>query len=134
MNETQHDTSPFRSSALVTAADPSDVAQNKWIAAIAYLGPLVLVALLLGRQSPFARYHLNQGLVFAITWIVLWVVGLMLDLFLSFVPIVGWIIAACIPLTLFVGWVILAVTGVLNAVNGRVQSLPGIGHAFKVLS
>ena len=112
---------------------PDDVAAHRWIAAIAYLGPLVLVALLLGRQSRFARYHLNQGLVFAITWIVLWVVGLITDVLLGLIPFVGWIIAACIPLTLFIGWVILAVTGVLNAVNGRVRPLPGIGTAFRVL-
>lgn len=133
MNDLQHDTSPFRTS-LATTADPNDVAQHKWIAAIAYLGPLVFVALLLGRQSAFARYHLNQGLVFAITWCVLWVVGLMLDFFLSFIPFVGWVIAACIPLALFVGWVMLAFTGVLNAINGRVRSLPGIGNAFRVLT
>jgi hypothetical protein len=38
---------------------PDNIAAHRWIAAIAYLGPLVLVALLLGRQSRFARYHLN---------------------------------------------------------------------------
>ncbi len=125
--------SSYLSTVPVEAADTRDAAENKWIAAIAYVGPLVLVALLLGRQSPFARFHLNQGLVFAITWIVLWVVGLVTDVFLSFIPILGWMIAACIPLTLFVGWVILAVTGVLNAINGRVQPLPGIGKAFTVV-
>ena len=94
----------------------------------------MLVVLLLVRQSAWARYHLNQGLGVAITWSVLWVVGLMVDFFLGFIPIVGWVIAACIPLSLFVGWVILAVTGVLNALNGRAQPLPGIGSAFKVIA
>lgn len=126
--------STFLSTVPLEATDTRDAAENKWIAAIAYLGPLVFVALLLGRQSPFARYHLNQGLVFAITWIVLWIVGLVTDVFLTFIPFIGWIIGACIPLTLFIGWVILAVTGVLNAVNGRVLPLPGIGKAFTVLS
>lgn len=118
----------------IETADERDVAENKAIAAIAYLGPLVFVALLLGRQSPYARYHLNQGLVLAITWGVCWVVGLVLDVLLALIPIVGWIVGACIPLTLFVGWLFLAVTGVLNAVNGRVRPLPGIGKAFRVLS
>jgi uncharacterized membrane protein len=71
--------------------------------------------------------------VFAITWIVLWVVGLVSDVLLALIPFVGWIIAACIPLTLFVGWVILAITGVLNAVNGRGRPLPGIGTTFRVI-
>ncbi len=118
----------------IETADVRDAEEHKGLAAIAYLGPLVFVALLLGRQSPFARYHLNQGLVLAITWLVFWVVGLVLDVLLSFIPIVGWIVAACIPVTLFLGWLYLAITGVLNAVNGRVRPLPGIGQAFRVLS
>jgi uncharacterized membrane protein len=127
---------PSTSGAIVRAdasADPSDVEAHKWLAIIAYLGPLVFVALLLGRQSRYARFHLNQGLVLAITLGVCWVVGLMLDVFLAFIPIIGWMVAACIPLTLFVTWTGLAISGVLNAVNGRTLPLPGIGTAFTVL-
>lgn len=118
----------------IEIVDPVDAADNKWLAAIAYLGPLVFVALLLGPPSPFARYHLNQGLVLGITTVVCWVVGLVCDVLLMSIPIVGWLVAACIPLALFVGWLVLAITGVLNAVNGRASPLPVIGRAFRVLS
>ncbi len=43
--------------------DEEDIKENKLIAVFAYLNVLVLVPILAGRKSPFARYHAKQGLV-----------------------------------------------------------------------
>ena len=44
----------------------SDAQQNKVMGILAYLSWLVIVPLLAAKESPFARYHTNQGLVLAI--------------------------------------------------------------------
>ena len=41
-----------------------DVAQNKVMAVLAYLGLLVLLPIFLAKDSKYARFHINQGLLF----------------------------------------------------------------------
>ena len=51
--------------------NPQDIANNKAMAILAYLGILVLVPIFAANNSPFARYHANQGLILLIVNIVL---------------------------------------------------------------
>lgn len=44
----------------------TDAQQNKAMGILAYLSWLVLVPLLAAKNSPFARFHANQGLALAI--------------------------------------------------------------------
>ena len=44
----------------------SDVQENKVMGILAYLSFLVLIPLFAAKESPFARFHTNQGLVLAI--------------------------------------------------------------------
>lgn len=53
--------------------DEKDIAENKYVAMLSYLGILCLVPLLAKKESPFAQFHARQGLVIAIAWIVGWV-------------------------------------------------------------
>ena len=98
------------------------------MAILAYLSWLVLIPLFAAKDSKFARFHCNQGLVLAIAEIIAWVVfGL-----LSKLPLIGWLFAIVewlISLCCFV----LLVIGILNAVNGRAKELPLIG-SFRILS
>ena len=43
-----------------------DIAQNKGKAALSYLGILILVPLLAAKDSAFAKFHINQGLLLLI--------------------------------------------------------------------
>ena len=43
-------------------ADPQDIASNKFMAICSYLGILVLIPLLLAKQSTFATFHARQGI------------------------------------------------------------------------
>ena len=54
--------------------DPNDVSSNRAMGILAYIGVLVLVPLFAAKDSPFARFHCNQGIVLAITEVVLGVV------------------------------------------------------------
>ena len=57
-------------------ADIRDAQDNKVMAILAYFGPVVLVPILAARESRFARYHANQGLVLLIACIVFLVLAI----------------------------------------------------------
>ena len=107
--------------------DPQDIEQNKLMAVLAYLSWLVLIPLFAAKESKFARFHCNQGIVLAIAEIAVWIVfGILRRL-----PLIGWlfaIIEALISLACFV----LAVIGIVNAVNGKAKELPFVG-GFRIL-
>ena len=85
---------------------------------LAYI--LFFIPLLAAKDSPFARYHANQGLV-------LFICGLISSL-VWIIPIHGWIIAPILSIVITV----LAVIGIINALNGKAKDLPIIGK-FKIL-
>ena len=39
----------------------ADVQNNKVMAVLSYIGILVLIPILAAKESPFARFHANQG-------------------------------------------------------------------------
>ena len=91
--------------------DPHDVEQNKTVAAISYI--LFFVPLLAARNSRFAMYHANQGLLLLLALIA----G---NIVLSIIPFIGWILMPVLNIAALVYMVL----GILNAVNGRKQPLP----------
>ena len=67
--------------------DAQDIEQNKVFAILAYISWLVLVPMFASKESKFAKFHANQGLVLAIAEIICWVVlGILRKL-----PLIGWI-------------------------------------------
>ncbi len=101
-----------------------DIEKNKIMAILAYCGPLVLVPILAAKDSRFAKFHSNQGLVLLILHIII----IIACTILAVIPIIGWIIGLILPLVSFV----LAVLGIINSINGRAKELPIIGK-FRVL-
>lgn len=103
----------------------SDVEQNKIYAILAYIGILFIVPLLVAKESPFAKYHTNQG-------VVLFIIGIATSIGLSFFNtfidffvfnfIFG--ITSCI---VSLGWLALAIMGIMNAAQGEMKPLPVIG-------
>jgi uncharacterized membrane protein len=108
-------------------ADPADVEKNKAMAVLAYIGILVLVPILAAKDSPFAKYHANQGLVLTIGAIALFFVVGILSFIVGAIPVVN-VIAGCFGCVLFpaagIGYLVLAIMGILNAVNGQMKPLP----------
>ena len=98
--------------------DKDDIEKNKAMGLLAYI--LFFIPLLAAKDSPFARYHANQGLV-------LFLCGLISSV-LWIIPILGWIIAPILSIVI----TILAVIGIINALNGKAKELPIIGK-FKIL-
>ncbi len=97
---------------------PDDIEKNKAMGILAYL--IFFIPLLAAKDSPYARFHANQGLVLFLGYLicsVLWII-----------PILGWIAA---PIG-YVAFCVLTVIGLLNSLNGKAKNLPLVGK-FKIL-
>lgn len=95
--------------------DPDDVAKNKVMAVLAYIGILVLIPIFLAKDSKFARFHSNQGLI-------LFILALICSA-LQGIKIIGWIFRV-------LGFVVFvcAVVGIVYAIQGKAKELPIIGN------
>ncbi|MDD2337477.1 MAG: hypothetical protein PHD01_12965 [Geobacteraceae bacterium] len=92
-----------------------DIEKNKAMAILAYI--IFLIPLLAAKDSKFAMYHTNQGLV-------LFLVGLAVNVVGGIIPFIGWFVI--LPLgNLLV--VVLAILGIINAAKGEAKPLPLIG-------
>ena len=94
--------------------DPADIQNNKIMAVLAYIGILFLVPLLAAKDSKFARFHANQGLVLLVgiaSGILLWI------------PVIGWLISVLLSIALLVFMIL----GIVNAAQGKAKELPLIG-------
>ena len=107
---------------------------NKVFGILAYLPPLLfLVGLITARQSKFAMYHCNQGLVLTLAAIAAGIANMILDMILVFIPFLGWFLMTVLNLGIFVRIIVLVVMGIINAVNGVCKPLPLIGDRFTLV-
>ncbi|EKN12188.1 hypothetical protein HMPREF1076_03353 [Parabacteroides goldsteinii CL02T12C30] len=106
--------------------DPRDIKQHKGMSILAYFGPLVLIPILAAKDSPFARYHSNQGLLLCIACIIY---GIAYSILSGVILAISWRLYFVVSIIGLIGFVfaVLAVIGILNAVNGRAKELPLIG-------
>jgi uncharacterized membrane protein len=89
--------------------------KNIGMAILAYF--LFFIPLLTeSKKDAFVKYHVRQGLIIFICWVVLWVVGSILTW--RFWEIVR-ILDACV--------LVLMVIGIINAAGGKEKPLPLIG-------
>ena len=91
-----------------------DIDKNKVFAILAYLGILFIVPILAAKDSKFARFHTNQG-------VILFICGILGS------------IMSCIPIIKYFAWIVslgvfvLAVMGIIAAAKGEAKELPIIG-------
>ncbi|SFM03237.1 Uncharacterized membrane protein [Paenibacillus sp. 1_12] len=104
---------PYQTSNQLTV-DPADAAENKVIGIVAYI--IFFLPLIVAKQSRFAMYHANQGLL-------LLIVCLACNIVLGAIPIIGWILLPIANL----GTLVLTILGIINAANGQLKPLPLIG-------
>ena len=68
------------------AYDPADIKGNMAMAILAYISWLVLIPLLLVKNSRYVRYHCNQGLILAIIEIICCFFLASMHIFSPFMP------------------------------------------------
>lgn len=108
--------------------DENDVTENKAVALIAYLSILFLVPMIVAKESPFAKYHANQGLVLFLATLV---VGVGIGI-IGAIPFVNLSLIILWPLY-SLAWLALTVLGIMNAAKGEAKPLPFIGQ-YKILT
>lgn len=119
MNNTADSTNEF---------DPKDIEQNKVMAVLAYLGILVLVPIFAAKESKFARFHANQGLILCI-------IGIILYLLVQVLLVISVKLAAIFGIFMWIidlGILVLAIIGIINAAKGRAKELPLVGN-YRIL-
>ncbi len=105
-----------------TTADYSaeDINKNRHMAILAYLGLLFLVPLFAAKDSPFAKYHTNQGILLFVVQTI--------SVAATQIPYAGWAAGALVN----VFTTALFVIGIVNAFKGEAKELPVIGK-FRII-
>lgn len=84
------------------ASASSPAHANRVVAVLSYLWIFFVVPLVLRPNDEFVQFHAKQGIVVALAWFVLWVIGI--------IPLLGWLI-------FFIGGMLLLVVNVLAIVK-----------------
>lgn len=119
--------------------DLKDIADNKMMAILSYIGILVLIPWFAAPNSKFARYHARQGITLFMMYIAYFIVSFLLGMIKTthylwggipyqatpwYISTLSWLIG--IPLF------ILSIIGVINAAQGKAKELPVVGK-FKII-
>lgn len=108
-----------------------DVANNKAMAILAYIGILFLVPLLGAKHSPYAQFHGKQGGNLCIIWAIVSVALGLLSLLCMFVFPLR-LIFRLLNVLASMGFLALAILGIVDAATGKAKHLPVI-KAFRIL-
>ena len=104
-----------------------DINKNRVFAIFAYIGWLVLIPIFAAKNSKFARFHANQGLVLAI----IMTASIFVLTLLSYIPYIGWLFSV-LDWIASLGITALMVIGIITAATGKAKELPLIGK-IKIL-
>ena len=124
--------------------DAKDIQDNKGLTILSYLGPLVFVPMFARKDSKFARFHANQGLVLFIASGAYSIVQIILGAILRAIFPWNWnyglwggrgFVYNALTTILSLVWIVfsvLAIIGIINTAKGKAKELPVIGK-FKIL-
>ena len=102
-------------------APGGDIEENKALGAISYLGPLVVLSMILKPNSPFVRFHANQS-------IALMIFSVLCSL-CRFVPFFGWMIGIFGGIFTLVN----VFRGFFSAMNGQMKIRPRLGSLDRTM-
>jgi uncharacterized membrane protein len=112
------------------AVDPQDAANNKVMAVLSYWGILILAPYFMAKQSPFVKFHLNQGIIlFVVGFALSLVAGVVGGILVSIIGSLGSLVSTASSLV----WFVFMVIGSMNAWSGKAKPLPVIGGLFTAL-
>ena len=107
----------------------NDIAENKVISCFAYMGLLFVMPLWGASDSPFARFHANQGMVLFINEMVLSIMVFVSHILVmcNVLPDAMRVVRTVLLLILYLMMFIFVIFGMVNALRGKAKELPLIG-------
>jgi uncharacterized membrane protein len=108
--------------------DKNDIESNKGMAILAYLSILVLIPIFAAKESKYARYHSNQGLILFLCEIGAGIAESIIIGIFSFIGL--WFIASIINWLISLVVLALIILGIYNAATDKAKELPVIGKGF----
>ena len=121
----------------------ADVQANKGMAALSYLGILLLVPLFARKNSEYCQHHVKQGFTLAAFSLCFSIVYFILNAIISaifpptlkygfltyyYAPSAASVIWSIIGGIISIGIVVVAIIGIVNAATGKKKELPLIGQ------
>ncbi|MEE0059493.1 MAG: hypothetical protein UE295_01560 [Acutalibacteraceae bacterium] len=107
--------------------DPQDIAQNKTLTIVSYLGILCWIPYVVKPNSRFVRFHVNQGLIILISALAAGVATGIVSAILCIIPILGSIVSTIVSAAVSLAALTAFILGIYNVVNGRANEIPIIG-------
>ncbi len=109
---------------------PADINENKNAATIAVIPPLFWVPLVSNsKDSPFAKFYANQGLILLIAYFVLEFVNAIMHALLKNVPVLPGLIGLICTVAPTAAFIYLLIA----VLNGKAKPIPFIGTLFTLL-
>jgi uncharacterized membrane protein len=120
MNPQNPNPTPVQPVQASTGTTGTEAGQNRTLfGVLAYLGPLVIISLLVAKNDSFVKFHIKQGLVLFVIEIIVWI--------LSSIGWQLWMLWYLINL----GTLVFSIIGIVNVVQNKQQELPFIGQFSK---
>ncbi len=94
--------------------DLQDIEKNKTMAGLAYI--IFFLPLIACPDSKYGKFHANQALL-------LLLLGIIGNVILGFIPIIGWVLMPIFAIALLV----FGIMGLVNGFGGKAKKLPIIG-------
>jgi len=106
--------------------DPKEAAEFKIHAILCYLGIFFIIALIVGKDSKFCKFHVNQGIVLFILVLIGSVISTVLSFVLAVIGLgfIGWLLSSVVGLYALANLVYAAI----NINQGKSKQLPIIGN------
>jgi len=102
---------------------PTGVDNSTLLGILAYLGPLVIVSYLMGKDNPFVVFHTKQGMVlFAIELAIYILSSFMFYGFFFLAPLLALVNLGCF---------VLSIVGIIHVVQKEQKPLPVVGGLSK---
>ena len=107
---------------------PSDISANRGMGIISYISWVVLVPIFTAKNSPYARFHANQGLILAILETGIGIVSSILSNWLGKLPLIGWVfkVVGVLVGLLIIPVCVYAVIAFVGAIRGKAMEIPFI--------
>lgn len=107
-----------------------DVKKNKGFGILSYFGILVLIPIFAAKDSLYARFHANQGLVLLIAEFILNIIGRIVRFALKVgtFGLVNNVVDGVVGLAISALSLTYLIIGIINACSGEAKKLPIIGE------